>query len=243
MTDGREAGEETPVDWAALAKMLSTVGRLKQTPRTGWLDRGVAPAATESVADHAFRVALLAWAVAQLPGEDRMENHGAIADPGRVLLLALAHDLPEAIAGDPTPYRSEDIPAGDDPAARRTFLDQRQERNPERAAVKRAAEVAAIDQLLAGLPPDIRETLHDAWWEYEEQRTPAARLVKQADRLETYLQSREYLRDDPSLPMRSFALQIDDPATLPDDRMRSLRDAITDGVRATDQDDEPGPSR
>lgn len=207
--------------WDAVATMLTTAGRLKRTPRQGWLDRGVPGSATESVADHAFRVALTAWVVGSGPA-----SAGDQVDPARVLLVALAHDLPEAIAGDPTPYAPESVPAGDDPAARRAFLDQRQERDPARAEAKREAEAAAMAELVAGLPGTVGETLLGAWREYEEQWTPEARLVRQADRLETWLQSREYLRDDPSLPMRSFQLQVDDPATLTDERMVALREAI-----------------
>ena len=235
MAGESEPGQDMTGGWAALAGMLTAVGGLKRTPRTGWLDRGVSVSTVESVADHAFRVALLAWAVARLPGGDTAAEP---IDPDRVLLIALAHDLPEAIAGDPTPYRTEDIPAHDDPGARRAFLDQRQERDAVRSAAKRSAESAAIGHLLAGLPVAIGDALRDAWQEYEEQRTPAARLVKQADRLETYLQSREYLRDDRTLPMRSFALQIADPATLPDERMVALRDAIT-AIVGPDEPDRP----
>ena len=213
-----------PPDWEAIARTLSAIGNLKRTPRTGWLDRGVSELATESVADHSFRVALLAWmgATTYPPGS---QNEVGI-DLARVLLIALAHDLPEAFAGDPTPYALEDIPPESDPDARRRFLDQRQERDPVRAADKRRAEQAAMSRLLVGLPVAMAESLGEAWREYEEQATAEARLVKQADRLETYLQSREYLVDDSNLPMESFARQVEDPATLPDDAMRDLRDAI-----------------
>ena len=215
-----------------MARTLSLVGRLKRLPRTGWLDRGVPAASTESVADHAFRVALLAWMVAT----ERTADGDAAVDPARVLLLALAHDLPEAIAGDPTPYAPEDIPPDRDPDARRAFLDRRQKREPARAAAKRDAEGAALGQLLAGLPAGIAGGLRDAWREYEEQRTLEARLVKQADRLETYLQSREYLAGNPELPMGSFALEVADPAMLTDATMRELRDAMTRLTAAPDAD-------
>lgn len=218
--DDRPPGALAAEAWAALAGTLRAVGRLKRLPRAGWLDRGVPPGETESVADHAFRVALLAWLVA---GTGAAEGR---PDPARTLLIALAHDLPEAYAGDATPYAPEDIPPVDDPAARRAFLDRRQERPADRAAAKRAAEAAALDRILTGLPATVADPLRAAWREYEAQATPEARLVKQADRLETWLQSREYLATDPDLPMASFALQILDPETLPDPALRALRDAI-----------------
>jgi len=211
-------------DWDAIARTLTAIGRLKRTPRTGWLDRGVPALTTESVADHAFRVALLAWMVAATYPTNSVKGHNV--NPARVLLIALAHDLPEAFAGDPTPYPPEDVPPESDPAARRAFLERRQERNPARTAEKRRAERTAMVRLLDGLPASVANQLGDAWREYEEQSTPEARLVKQADKLETYLQSREYLADDPDLPMGSFAREVADPAALPDPTMRTLRDAI-----------------
>jgi len=64
------------------------VGMLKRTPRTGWQFLG---SGAESVAEHIFRTAMIAWALASEDGE---------ADTAKVLKMALAHDLPEARTGD-----------------------------------------------------------------------------------------------------------------------------------------------
>lgn len=219
---GKQDGDGMPPEpdaaLRAMAATLLAIGTLKRIRRTGWLDRGVPMAAVESVADHSFRVALMAWMLAVSAPE-------ASVDPARVLLIALAHDLPEALTGDPTPYAPDDIP-DDDEAARRAFLERRQDRSPERSAAKRRAETDAMNRLLAGLDASVAEPLTTAWAEYEARTTPEARLVRQADKLETWMQSREYLVVDPSLPMTSFALQIADPATLPDARLVALRDAL-----------------
>jgi putative hydrolase of HD superfamily len=63
-------------------------GQLKRLPRAGWLFAGIAGA--ESVAEHSFRVALLAYLIAALEG----------ADPERAAVLGLFHDLPETRIGD-----------------------------------------------------------------------------------------------------------------------------------------------
>ena len=63
---------------------------LKDAPRRGWLRAGIAR--PESVADHAWGVALLA-AVATPEGLDR----------ARVVELALLHDVAEAVVGDLVP--------------------------------------------------------------------------------------------------------------------------------------------
>lgn len=201
---------------AGLTRFLHRIGRLKSTPRTGWLDRGVPPESTESVADHSFRMALLAWLAALESGET--------LDPERVLKLALIHDLAEAVTGDPPPYGANAIPADDGSGARREFLQQRHVRSPEEAARKRQAEQSAMTELLADLSPGLAAELGSLWAEYEAQETPEARFVKQADRLETYLQSREYLEDDPGRPMASFQSEVAN--TISDPGLRRLRDAI-----------------
>src|SRR4051812_24153074 len=92
-----ENATEMP-DLAAVARFFSIVGRLKRTARTGWLDRGVPPIEVESVADHTFRVALMAWLSAPMS-----------LDRDRVLKLALLHDLAEATTGDLTPYHPDEV--------------------------------------------------------------------------------------------------------------------------------------
>lgn len=75
-------------------RFLRLAGRLKETPRAGWRLRGIER--PESVADHSYRVCLLALVLA---GE---------ADPPldreRCLAMALVHDLAESLVGDITPY-------------------------------------------------------------------------------------------------------------------------------------------
>ncbi len=223
-------GAGAAVGAAGLARFLRRVGRLKRLPRTGWLDRGVPPADTESVADHSFRTALLAWlAAAGRPDLDR----------DRVLVLALLDDLAEAEAGDPPPYDPADLPpAGDaggapgDAERRRAFLERRQVRSLTRQAAKRAAEAAAMTSLLADLPPPLAAEMGARWAELEDGATPEARFVKQADKLETYLQSREYRAADPSRPVASFAAEVAEVVT--DPSLAALRDAVsrmeTDGA-------------
>jgi putative hydrolase of HD superfamily len=73
-----------------IADFLFEVGMLKRTPRTGW--QFLAGSESESVADHSFRVAMIALALTRSAELD--------VDADRVLRLALVHDLPEARTGD-----------------------------------------------------------------------------------------------------------------------------------------------
>lgn len=130
---------------------------LKLLPRTGWLQRGVAQ--PESVAEHSFGVALLALLVgATVPTLDR----------GRLLAMALLHDLAEARTGD-LPRSAQRLLGTD---------------------AKRAMEHAAAKGMLAGLPD-----AHLALWEsYTAQNCLEARLIKGLDRIELLAQALAYER-------------------------------------------------
>jgi len=79
---------------AELLGFLRIAGQLKQTARAGWVLRGIAD--PESVADHTFRVCLLALVLSR-------EVEPAL-DRERCLAMALVHDLAESVVGDITPY-------------------------------------------------------------------------------------------------------------------------------------------
>ncbi|HUG17177.1 MAG TPA: HD domain-containing protein [Thermomicrobiales bacterium] len=189
-------------DEAGIQQFWELALALKRVRRQGWIDRGVD--APESVADHSWGVALLAW----------LASHGrADLDRNRVLLLGLAHDLPEAIAGDATPF-DDTRDAGRRIDARR-FLEL-----PAYSAAalrgKRDEEARALAELISGLPRGVAEELRAAWIEYERQETVEARFVKQIDKLETLLQARAYGAAQPELIIESFRLgaqrDVSDPA-------------------------------
>jgi putative hydrolases of HD superfamily len=88
---GREAlpvPEGTEHELAGVARFLFEMGHLKNTPRAGWLLLGVPN--PESVADHSFRVAMVAFMLAAVDG----------ADTGRAAALAIFHDGHETRIGD-----------------------------------------------------------------------------------------------------------------------------------------------
>jgi putative hydrolase of HD superfamily len=201
-----------------LLGLARRIDALKGVPRTGWLDRGVDPALVESVADHSFGAALLAWSCAVQRAAD-----GASLDPSRVLALALLHDLAEAETGDMPPYDPAAVPDARDMEARRAFLDRRHVRDEARQSAKRAREDAAMAALLEPLPPETREQFASLWEELRQGTSAEARFVKEVDRLETFLQSRAYQRAAPGLPMASFRLEVME--TIDDPLLAAIRDA------------------
>lgn len=180
---------------AALRETFTTLLALKTTPRTGWIDRGISSPLAESVAEHSFQTALIAWMVALAHPEGGL-------DADRVLKLALVHDLAEALIGDLPPYDPAEIPT--DPDERRAFFAVRRLRAPEQAAAKRAAEADATAALLARMPESVREEVGALLHEYEARETPESRFVKEVDALETYLQARAYAARHPNVPLDGF---------------------------------------
>ncbi|KAJ9554070.1 hypothetical protein OSB04_018115 [Centaurea solstitialis] len=75
---------------------LTLCHSLKTTKRKGWLNHGIK--GPESIADHMYRMALMALIVGDLPGINRE----------RCIKIAIVHDIAEAIVGDITP--SDGVP-------------------------------------------------------------------------------------------------------------------------------------
>jgi putative hydrolase of HD superfamily len=141
----------------ALYRLQNRLLSLKLLPRTGWLQRGIRD--PESIAEHSFGVAVLALLVGDaIPHIDR----------GRLLAIALLHDLAEALTGD--------LPA----TARRLFG----------AEAKYAAERGAMEELLADVPQ--AASYLDLWDDYVQGASAEARLVKALDRLEMLSQAFAY---------------------------------------------------
>ncbi|CAN5685795.1 HD domain-containing protein [soil metagenome] len=182
-------------DIEGLIKFMRLAAQLKAVRRQGWVDRGVGD--PESSADHSWAVAIFAWALAS-------EREGL--DPTRVMLLALLHDLPEALAGDATPfdrYRGADgmitsehfhgSPTYDD-------LESHQKHQREREA---------LQEMIAGLPGQLSERIVDAWEEYTAGTTAESQFVRQVDKLETLLQAELYREQQREVVIESFRTGTD----------------------------------
>jgi putative hydrolase of HD superfamily len=88
------------MDTEGLIDFFAEAGRLKRLPRTGWVESGVLN--PESVADHSFRVALIAMVLADTQKLDAL----------RAVRMALLHDLAEGEIGDLTPTQKGSDEAG-----------------------------------------------------------------------------------------------------------------------------------
>ncbi|HTL06534.1 MAG TPA: HD domain-containing protein [Gemmatimonadales bacterium] len=142
---------------AGLVEFLRAAERLKTVTRSGYTSAGL----PESVAEHSWRVALMALLVApEFPG----------LDFARLLKICIVHDLGEAIGGDiPAPEQAHRRAAG-------------------ASEGKAAAERRDLVALVEPLPAALRDELTALWDEYEAAQSAEAKLAKALDKLETILQ-------------------------------------------------------
>jgi len=212
---------------------LLRCGGLKTEKRTGWIHAGVA--APESVADHSHRAALIALLAAR-------HAEGA-PDARHAALVALVHDLAESLTGDIVPEERQRERARAGAAA----VSGASAASAAGAAAagrvvgreeKAALEAAAMAALRAELAPHGEEDTFGALWrEYEAHATPAARLVKDADKLEMLLQALEYERAQPALDLSQFyeargRIAGAEAAAMADEVLRLRRIMLAERARA-----------
>lgn len=142
-------------------RFAGKVRELKDLKRTGWLDKGVRD--PESVADHSFMLALLAYIYSRKLG----------LDTDKAVRMALLHDICEAYSGDIADrIRDEDQDVPD--------------------SGKKRLEEEGLRKLVSFLPEDFANEIFSLWEEFEKRESPEARLVKDLDKLEMCMQALVY---------------------------------------------------
>ncbi len=150
-----------------LLPLLNHINDLKRLPRMGWLLAGIAP--VESVADHAFATALVALSLAEAVNAALDSTQlSAPLEIGRVLRIALVHDLAESLLTD-LPHRATALLS---------------------ANAKHGAERTAMAQIMADVPDGAAWIA--LWEEYAAGSSPEARLVRDADKVELAHQALRY---------------------------------------------------
>ena len=159
---------------------LSIVGKLKRTPRTGWTKYPEITSKVESVADHSFRIALMAFVF----GLQQQQGEGSL-DVQKLVTIALVHDISESIVGDITPHCGI----------------SKEEKN--------RLEVEAMQKFKDALGDVAGETIEALWLEYENGSSREARVVKELDKLEMLLQASEYENEHKDVDLTEFYSSCD----------------------------------
>ncbi len=171
---------------------VQEIEHLKNVMRSSWTSAG----RRESTAEHTWRLAVLAAVVLEeFPG----------LDAGRVLTMALVHDLGELYDGDLSAASRPD------------------------AGEKRRKEAAGMQRALAHLPERTADRLYALWEEYERGATEEARLVKALDKAETILQHNQG-KNPPDFDY-AFNLEYGMALFQEPELLRLLRAQLDDGTR------------
>jgi putative hydrolase of HD superfamily len=190
--ESNQSEEEEVRNAKAALEFASLIGRLKTTPRTGWVRRGVPR--YESVADHSWRVAALSLLLladqqgrqsTQPPSSSPPAKEAGVnddwdaatgpdmVDVSRCFQMAIVHDLAESVVGDIAPDDNID------------------------AEEKNRRELEAMALIASGLSRatgcrDSGSHLLELFHEYERRETLEAKCVKDLDLLDMIIQANEY---------------------------------------------------
>ena len=153
-----------------ILSFLQEALRLKRMVRSGWIYSGVSKADTESVADHSYMITLLTLILAI-----KEKEKGNDINIEKTLVMAILHDLPESVSQD---------------------LDRRiRKYSPKKYdEFKTDLDTEAIKHLFNKLPGKTSDYLLEIFQEFHAKKSLEARIVMEADRLETILQMNDYIQ-------------------------------------------------
>ena len=163
----------------------------------------------ETTAEHIFRTAIIAWVL----GKKKRLNLE------RVIKIALVHDLCEVYSPDVTPY---DPLLPKDKKKIREIL-KKWPKFTTNLKIKKynnkyKSECRALEKLTSKLPLGLKAEMKNLWLDFEKGITKEGRFVKQADKVENFLQGMEYWKKHGRIQYRLWIRWIkeilDDPVLL-----------------------------
>lgn len=197
-----EKSVRTPTN--KLLRFFLAVSKLKEVERSGWVWRGLKR--PETIAEHSFRTAFLAWALGEKAG----------IDTGRAIQIALVHDICEVYAGDLTPYHGL-LPSNrkkkDEMLSRWVRVPRKQKEKLTRTRQK--LEERALRRLIKNLAPSTQREIYALWADFEYGRSREGKFVNQLDRVEALLQAIEYFGTGPDTAVVSWWEEVEELADEP----------------------------
>jgi len=188
-----------------LLNFFIEIGKLKRMPRRGWVINQIKN--PESIAEHSFRAALMTWILGEEKGGLNIE---------KLLKMILIHDVCEVYAGDTTPY--DLILLKNKKKLRELMKTWPRFPTPIKKEVvlkKHQKEAKALEKLISKLPPNLKKEIKNLWLDYEKGLTSEGRFLRQADRMENFLQAYEYWKKYKNPPLGPWWLWarefFDDP--------------------------------
>lgn len=165
----------------------------------------------ESIADHSFRSAIMAWVLAE-------RKHKKL-NLEKLLKIALIHDICDIYSGDITSYDSI-LPKNKKKRLEllKTWPRFSEKEKKELAKKTYKKEKEGLEKLIANLPTKLKSEMRRLWLDCENGSSPEGRFFKHADRIETFLQAVEYWKAHKKPAQKPFWIQAhelhDDPVLL-----------------------------
>ncbi|MCD6402361.1 HD domain-containing protein [bacterium] len=168
------------------------IGKLKRFPRKLWVQLGIEN--PETVAEHIFTLALMAWIFGNKEKNLKIE---------KLLKMALCHEIPSVYTGDLiTPY--ERVLFNTKKGRRKVFekwprlTKKEKEKNFLKDYKK---EKKALKKLTKSLPQGLREEIISLFDEYKTTQSAEARFLNQLNVLAVLFQELCYRKEDKGLPI------------------------------------------
>lgn len=188
---------------------LIEVNKLKETPRTGWVWRGVKN--PETIAEHTFGTMIVSWLLAKERG----------LNVKRAIKAALAHDLCEVYAGDITPNLYYPRLPRREPARKKALMKwaRLSKKDKEKIdKVKFRKEKDGLLKLISDIQPPAKDEIFSSWLDFEKGISIEGKFVNQINRIETLIQSIKYFGTKNVKEMTTWwewvEEQVDDPLLL-----------------------------
>jgi putative hydrolase of HD superfamily len=167
---------------------LTMTRGLKTTPRTGWVLQKAGPR-IESVADHSWRISLMAMVASSPSISSSTTSTTQQYDTNRCIKMALVHDLAEATVGDITPH------CGVSDTTKHELELRAITEMTQKLTIGLLSTVDDVSSSSSSSNIGVGNEILELWKEYEEGVTDNAKLVKDMDKLEMILQALEYEND------------------------------------------------
>jgi 5'-deoxynucleotidase YfbR-like HD superfamily hydrolase len=166
----------------AILDFILEIEKIKKIPRMYWTLRGIKK--PETVGGHIFTVTLMAWVL----GKEKEK-----LNQGKLLKMALCHELSSAYTGDTTPY--DRILPKDEKERKKVLekmirLSKKEKKWIFLADYKK--EKKAMEKLTNKLDLALRKEILTLWHEYRMKESPEAKFLSQLNTLAILLQGLFY---------------------------------------------------
>ena len=176
-----------------LVRFFSEINKLKATRRRGWVAHHINPA--ESAASHSFRLAMMVWV---LSGFKNLKSQ-------KLIKIALIHDICEVYCFDATPYDPllpKDLESQETKEILRRWPKLSSSKKISRKEDKYQDEYTGLKKITSYLPSALQEEIVGLWQELEHRKTAGGAFIKQADKIENFLQGIEYWQAGAEIQIR-----------------------------------------